>query len=244
MTVEITGSIYSTTIASSSSDGSITGITVPSDAEVAIVLALTGSSVTPPVFDELCFDAGGTVDFTEIVSAGASSDAHPTANRLFGDDANFPSGSNQTLTISIDRAMGYGQGHFVLFFLKGVDDSSSWANFLIGTDTVNGTTTDWESSSLGTVGADDMAFIVAGDYGNNIESTPTGAGQTEIYEVQGSNWRVAMAYKLNEATPEVEGSGGGYFSGVAFAIKAASGGGGISIPIVMGQMNQFNGGMI
>ncbi len=230
MSVELTGSIYSTTIASGVADGTITGITVPVDAEVAIVLAVTGTNTIPALFDVLNFDAGGTVDFTEIVNAGVSTDAYVTANRLFGDNANFPSGGGQTLTISLDRNMAYGAGRFVLFFLKNVDDSDSWANFLIGTDSVNGATTDWVSSSLGTVGANDMAIIVAGDYDNNIESTPVGVGQTEIYEYSDAVWRAGMAYELNEATPEIECTGGQYFSGIAFAIKGMTVGG-LSIPI-------------
>ncbi len=224
MGVELTGSIYSTTLAVGNSDGAITGIDVPGDAEVAIVLALLGSSSVGIDFDVLNFDAGVTVDFTEIIGIGSSTDAYPYAYRLFGDNADFPSGTGQTLTFSTNYNAAYGNSHIVLIFLKNVDDSDSWANFLIGTDSVNGETTDWVSDSLGTVGANDMAFIVAGDCGPDIESTPTGADQTEIYEYSGADWRAGMAYELNEATPEVECVGSQYFSGIAFAIKGAAAG--------------------
>jgi len=177
-------------------------------------------------FDELNWDGGTDQDFTLFLSEGDSTDAWLWALRMFSDDANWPgSGSGKELTYSLTANMQYGPGRVIVFFLSGVDDSESWANYLIGTDSHSGISTDWTCDSLGSVGAGDMGFIFFSEFGNAVESTPAASGQTEIYESYDTGqWAVGAAYELAEDQLTVEGYFGMYSTGIAFAIKAAAGG--------------------
>ena len=222
--VERTGSTYKDNSGGTGTN-QISSITVPADADMAIVVGQAYNSGSID-FDILCWDAGATQDFTLIIEndqAGVGNGCF--AYRMDTNSGDWPgAGSGKTLDFSYDNTPSYGQ-QTTLFFLTNVNLTTP----VIGTDKVDDpeTGSTWTNASLGTVGAEDLAIICGSIYHTSIPlgAKPPASGQTIIAEDTNSNNHFAIAEKLNDDTliiDDLEASN--YFGGVAFAILAGAAG--------------------
>jgi len=220
----------------------ITGINVPNDATVAILLILGawmtggGDHIDISNFDEDADD--------HFVFINAGTDTH-TGRHTAGayylkyGETGFPTrgGTGLTLTISLTSGFLYGQ-RAVLFFLSGTVTDGT---LIIGSDatTIADDDPEWTSEDMGDVGPSDLAFIAAAQYQTNPNVAPTGSGQTALASGTTSSCRWAVGYEFGEDQMTFTVASSSYQGGVAFAIKAVTGGGS---PGVVLTMDHFNGG--
>jgi hypothetical protein len=248
------GTFYSAELAlgtNAATAWTITGIAVPADATACILLTMGYTGTTSGRLDISNFDADAHDHFTLIAEAKdqiSGGNYNVDAHYLKYGETGFPErgASGLTFTGSFAQITQFGKTKVVVFFLSGTVTD---ATFIIGTSTLNGTTgSNWSCDDLGSVDAADIGFIAACNYGSNIESTPAGAGQTQIAEGNTGDGTSAWgaSYEVGEDVLTVEVSKN-YFGGVAFAVLAAAGGASSTPPddrgIMRGEMRGINRGM-
>lgn len=226
--------VYTDNIASGNSDFSITGINVPSDADIAVLIVHGYDDTSAPddFVDVSNFDGDSDDHFTHVVTGGDSDEPAVGIWTLKYGETGFPTrgATNLTLDVSLVNNVRYGGGLAAVFFLSGFKTDGT---YLIGTDSIDNDSGGWTCNSLGSVGPSDIGIIAATGYNSAIESTPAASGQTELGEGNESTMYYASAYELGEDQLTVDYPSGNYMGGVAIAISASAGGGGLSIPVAM-----------
>ena len=223
--------VYTDNIAIGNSDFSITGIDVPNDADIAILIVkgYVGTA-TEDFVDVSNFDGDSDDHFVHQVTGLDPDDVCVGLWMLKYGETGFPTrgATGITLDVSLIGNLIYGGGFAEVFFLSGFETDGTE---VIGTDSVDGDTGGWTCNSLGSVGPSDIGIIAAVGYANAVESTPTGSGQTELAEGNESTMYHASAYELGEDQLSVDYPSGSYMGAVAIAISASAGGGSLDIPI-------------
>lgn len=202
-TVELVGA---GTLVQATADGSV-AITVPADAD-AIVVGWAGFMSGDSTFSELNLDGLGGQDFVEAASASWSG-GPGMETRAYVMAA--PPVGQQTLTYAFASAVIDGAQIFV-FYLKNVSATP------VG-DTDSGNATNGWTSAL-TVGAKDMAIIMAYGYDVVPDVNPSGFGQTVIIEQAPYNLAgLSIGFEIGESEMRVQGTD--IVVPLAFVIKAA-----------------------
>lgn len=189
-----------------SSANSSQSITVPADAEFALIClggytwANNGSGTSFTL-------AGQGATFVEDGGTFEGEDEQTLVFRVDG----FSTGS-QTLAWNIDGSVFDGYHLFVLFF-SGVDETTPIA------DTGTSTSTSISIALSGASG--DMGALVISDYANNPSSA--GSGQTVVVNTgaYNTNYMDACHEAATGATTTLTGSGGGDHSAVGVLLAAA-----------------------
>ena len=197
----------------------ITGITVPDDADAAILIYNGYGDINPQITVSN-FDADANNHFT-LIEEALDGNAHNSCAGLilkYG-ETGFPTrgATGQVLSVTIDHTPQFGDGRLTLFFLSGF---STGSDCIIGSDKREGVHGDWISADLGDVRPADLMIVAGTGFDNAVESTPTGSGQTEILEGSDGNriyWAIAYAY--GNSTGALGYSSGNYDAFIAFAIR-------------------------
>lgn len=224
--------VYSDAIAEGNNAFSITGISVPADADIAVLIVHGYANTAPDddMVDVSNFDADTDDHFTAVVHGGDGDEPCVAIYALKYGETGFPTrgATGQTLTVELADNVRFGGGFAQVFFLSGFKTDGT---YLIGTDFIDNDSGGWTCDSLGTVGAGDIGIIAGTGFQSTVESTPGGSGQTELSEGNVSDTYHGSAYELNEDQLTLDYAGS-FFGGVACAI-AASPAGGLSIPVAM-----------
>ena len=236
MSVQRTGSVYSTTISGGGTAGSVASITVPADAD-AVVIALAGNFVTGAA-DVLsqCYWDGDTaaLDFTKAISRFRFTDTfrdHAAIYYMTSDDANWPgSGSGKQINITLGAAADSGEYEEIgVWFIKGLNIASPIVGTGYAEQTVAGPLT---VSMSGSPAAGDLAQgggYVYQSVGQTVtvDATPTGyEDQTEVFwsGVDGKNGNhIFEKLGVSSLTGDYQVSGGGAAAVYVGVIWAASG---------------------
>lgn len=190
MPAAVTGSVFSST--GITQDGSVTSITIPTDAQACIVAF---SSFDVAVFDALCWDAGSTVDFTEIVTIENGDDSKMSSWIMTSASSNWPgSGSGKTLTFSFTTTLS--TTDIVVWFVKDIDTSDPINSSAGAEDSAY-----YYAVTITASGTNDLSFICAGSYSDTQDGDYS--GQTSIYETP----HLTVAYELAETSLATDASG-------------------------------------
>lgn len=165
--------IQSSTTADSSS------ISVPTDADFAIVFITYFESPTDDLI-ELNWDDGGEIDFTEIEVFQGSGCGAVAAYYMTAADANWPGSGVSTLYRTHDAALNEGS-NLIIAFYKDVHQTSPIIDFETASSAGDNQTV--ENPALSGMGIGDMAVAVAYSYdgGGSVDFAPSGYGQTSIW---------------------------------------------------------------
>jgi hypothetical protein len=220
MAVAITGSTYSATT-SSSGDGSIGSITIPSDATAAIfgVSGYRTDSKTDLLYRLNWDNHTSNEDFDLIRrSYWATTDTSLAFYIMPSGSSDWPgTGSGKTLYYGFSDDGQYGYSLRV-FFVSGSVTTSP----IIASDgrTAGG---NWTSGNIST-GSGDMAIVAAFEYDNQPDPVPSGSGQTSLFQAAVYNSAgFSVGYEIGETTPSIDKAGGSDFLiPMSFSIDAAA----------------------
>ena len=211
-----------------SDSGSETGITIPSGTDCIVVFAsiesVTGSG---DKMSELCWDAGGTVDFIEgkfQISDDYTGSAIMCWVMTSGTALNsgWPgTGSGKELSYDHDQTPGRDTRFWIGFF-SGVDDTNPVEASWSATDEDTNTNVT-ETSAMTGVSAD--SYSIMGSYywdaASNPVGAPSGYGQTQRYDSNsGSDNQLLLSDKVGETALRQEQLD--YPISVAIALAAGS----------------------
>lgn len=208
----------------------ITGITVPADADICVVLiSLEGTGYltnADAMLTGLSWDGSG-LDFATAVEVDGST--YPIsgvgAYYMVATDGNWPgSGAGKTLTFDFLNNYVSQQKVWVGFY-KDVDTTAPIVSTAFSNTKDDDNPATDTTLSLSGMGASDMA-IVAAYYLDSTNPDGTINGQTEVYNSAsgGSTNSLCVSQKLGESSPQQDGVG--YMMTCAFGLKASVGGGG------------------
>jgi hypothetical protein len=206
--VAVTGSTYYTTITptdTNPTDFSIGSITVPSDAEIAIVFIAYDriSSASYIINSDLCWDNGDTDDFTDghWADGDTYADYGIEMHYMLSSDGNWPgSGSGKTLYGQIVGQSGapYRPVVVLVTFWKNVNATPIGTT---DTDTdQDGTANANQSVTLTGVSASDAGFLAMVYIDDEPEDAKTGgSGQTRLWDNGGgTHTQLLIDYELGE----------------------------------------------
>lgn len=218
------------TIEQSATNSGNFSINIPADCDFILVTVVgydNNTSSQGPLFSELNFDNGSDFDFVHLVSGDYGSGYYTQVSTFYmlANSGDWPGTGTQTLYWASQGARNEGFQIHVSYW-KNVDQSTP----IIDTDSSQVTSSQWISSLSG-VTANDMGIICVYRYYNTPDANTN--GQTQI-EQQGafSDSGIAVAYKLGEGG--LRNVAGSDCVLVAFALLAASGGGGTDINVTSG----------
>jgi len=229
---------------SATSDGSF-AVTIPSTCTAAnkgicivIVGGYVGAIGDVPFLDQLCWDNGDTLDFTEIIRelyTAAGGACVVTAYRMTASDGNWPGTGAKTLYYRTAGNSAIISGkNIAVFFYENVDQNAP----IISTDSASDGTAAW-TATLADVTADDMAVIASMSDGVEVEAD-YGAGQTIISEVLYNFVGSGSGDELGEGAPSIYAGGATHIK-VAFALLAAAGEAPATLPIPRPLSRPFGG---
>lgn len=210
------------TLHQAAADGSI-AISVPSDAEMCVVIATGYSSVAGayPLFDKLSWANTNTVDFPLVVDSTGWGNTQVEVRAMLVTDATWPGSGTKTLYYSSYGSYGEGYNIAVLFY-KGIDVG----NPVIGTaKRVNGVS--WTGTVVG-VGANDMIIGAAYRWNGVPNMDAAGYGQTSILESSYAYAGIGIGEKLGSTTCYIE-SADDQLVPTVFALRASATGTAVTI---------------
>lgn len=224
------GVVGTTVTDTSSTDPDNVAVTIDAAADAVVVICSGWNGNGNYNLDVLNFDNGGTFDFTQVELCDYESNGVYTtcsAYIMTSSSADWPGTGSATLYWSIDGSAVNGMC-LVIFQVENNDTSTPIVDSAPAhnADITNNTTHTF--SAMTGVGSEDLGIVGGHDVGSTINLVPSGAGQTLIAETSAFNTAVAAAaYELGEDAMQGFVDDGGL---VQFAIKAAAGGGGPTIP--------------
>ncbi len=216
--VEVTGSW--TTIENSSSGNQSQAITVPTDADICVVLLTGYLSGQTRLLSELSLSSVNASHFTHIAT-GYYNSTNPQTEAWYitKNDANWPGTGSQTLYWQPVSSPGEGYAIAVGFF-KGVDTADPIGDSEVFDDSANDVND--HTSALTGVAAEDMGVQVCYSYYQTPIADPSGYGQTAAWENLFNSAGVGVAYEAGENALRCENLNYGHV--ITFAINAGGGG--------------------
>ncbi len=206
MAVTKTGDTYDGTGSESSSQFSVTGISVPEDAEACIVvvaeegLAKSAEAITA----DLSWDDGNNVDFNLV--DWADGDTYPDSEveawyMLDTDTTNWPgSGDNKTLYIDFGSSPDYGTPYSI-FFLKGLDTSDPIGTIAKETSEDTNTNVSFTITLSPGPSTGDLAIICT-YYWPDPDGPTMNTDQVLITDTAGVNYnQLHVSYEDGESSP-------------------------------------------
>ncbi len=218
---------------SKSNAGALTGtgsfsVSIPADAEIAIVFASGQISNNTTMFDKLSWDNGTSVDFTSIERGGNATYTFVQALYMTSSSPDWPgTGTTSTLYWSAPGAITYGYNIGVVFY-KNVDTD----NPIISTQSHRANTV-W-TSSLSGVSESDMGITagynyyysdLSGTLGGYVDVNYTGYNQTALWETNLSGYNraeIGIGQELGEGQLYIRSDAYYNFTAIAFALKSST----------------------
>lgn len=233
MAVAFTGTAVTNT---SHADGS-QAVTIPADAEAVIVISWMYRNNHAGSFDQLNWDDGAALDFTEIAKNSTTADPYDVfAFIMTSADANWPGTGAQTLYWSFTGAPTEG-GTVWIYFAKGLNTSSPVGDTETGKIALTGN--QQVSTTLANVGADDMCVLAVAEYQEHeLSSANTQLGFTD--GDNGVEWIIVGDLNDSSLVVDITNSGGSVYTGyVAFVLEVAAAGGTAIPPLAMAHFRRL-----
>lgn len=220
MAVTKTGTTYSATF-TVAGNATITSITIPADCEISIAIMGKGHE-TPADPTVLSWDGSSAIQTGWIEAEGVGTPyCSIHGYYMLEGHANHPDADTSGNTLTFNPGThNAGTGSMVLFFLTGIDTGDPLGATDVDDETTSGETTGFTADLTG-ISAGDLAIIAGSHYYQDISG---GAGQTNVYDRAGSVLRTRVDYEDGEDSPSITWPNDDYWTGIAFAINASSGG--------------------